>query len=315
MTAQSYHFSQFYSTPLLMNPAFTGYIDGPFRVASNYRSQWSASDEPYTTMAVSFEVSPMRQKLSAGNKLGFGLSVLNDKTMGGVVQYNQVEFSTAYNLSLDPEQVHHIGLGLQGAYKQRRIDFSGLTFENQLGSGGFDPSLPTGETLLAGTKSFFDLNAGLLYNYSIEEKSFFAGASVFNILKQKDLFIETESNMPKRYSFVGGARFDVGYSGILNLSMNYQSQGKVSETTIGTSFGFQLGSDKKQLVSLGAWHRFDDAVVPYLGYQLNGFQAGFSYDYTISKLKTSGQVRNGFEISLLYTAQDNTEMRRLVPWY
>ena len=37
--AQSYHFSQFFSTPLLTNPANTGFTEGPYRLASNFRSQ------------------------------------------------------------------------------------------------------------------------------------------------------------------------------------------------------------------------------------------------------------------------------------
>jgi hypothetical protein len=37
LKAQSYHFSQFFSTPLLTNPGHTGFIDGPYRVASNFR--------------------------------------------------------------------------------------------------------------------------------------------------------------------------------------------------------------------------------------------------------------------------------------
>jgi type IX secretion system PorP/SprF family membrane protein len=313
--AQSYHFSQFYATPLLMNPAFTGYTDGPYRVASNYRSQWSGANEPYTTSSLSIDFSPLRKKLADGNRLGFGLSVLNDKTMGGAVQNNFIGFSTAYNLSLDADQVHHIGLGFQGIYRERRVDFSRLSFENQLSSGGFDLSLPTGESIPAGKKGYFDLSAGSLYNYTADDKSFFAGVSVYNILKQKETYLSEEFTMPKRISLLAGGRLDVGYSGILHLSLNYQTQGKVNETTIGAAYGLQLGSEKKQVVSFGAWHRINDAIIPYVGYQLNGFQAGFSYDYTISNLKTAGQVKSGFEISLVYTAEDKSELKRLIPWY
>ena len=52
-SAQSYHQSQFYSTPLLVNPAFTGSTGGPYRFAANYRSQWRNEGTPYTTFAAS----------------------------------------------------------------------------------------------------------------------------------------------------------------------------------------------------------------------------------------------------------------------
>ena len=46
---QDIHFSQFYSSPLTLNPAYTGNYEGNWRVMSNYRTQWSAIAEPYKT--------------------------------------------------------------------------------------------------------------------------------------------------------------------------------------------------------------------------------------------------------------------------
>lgn len=34
------HFTQYYAYPLWLNPAFTGAIDGSWRVSGNYRKQW-----------------------------------------------------------------------------------------------------------------------------------------------------------------------------------------------------------------------------------------------------------------------------------
>lgn len=313
--AQSPHFSQFYSSPLLINPAFTGYTEGAFRVAGNYRSQWGSGGSPYSTTSLSVEVSPLRDKLAAGNKLGFGIAALSDKTLEGAVQFNSISFSTAYNLSLDPDNVHTIGLGLQGVYSERRINFNKLNFENQLTSGGFDISLPIGEELPGGNRNYFDMSTGAAYHASLPDKSFFAGVSVYNLLKKKDVYNDPQFQLPKRYTAVAGGNIDVGYSGIFYFSLNYQQQGSTNETTLGSAYGIQLGDQKKNIISLGAWYRVNDAVIPYIGYQLEGFQTGFSFDYTTSKLKTGGQTRNGFEISMVYTAPDNSEMKRLVPWY
>ena len=47
--SQDLHFSQFMNSPLLINPANTGFIpDGDFRLGANYRNQWaSVSAFPY----------------------------------------------------------------------------------------------------------------------------------------------------------------------------------------------------------------------------------------------------------------------------
>lgn len=313
--AQSPHFSQFYSAPLLMNPANTGYIPDKIRVAGNYRSQWGNGGSPFTTSTLSTDFRVLKDRLAEGNKLGFGLSLLNDKTLEGAVQNSSISVTTAYNLSLDQDNVHSIGLGFLGVYNQRQINFNKLTFENQLTTGGFDPSLPIGELLPEGNKSYFDMGAGAVYHASLEDKSFFVGFSVFNILKKKELYLDPEFILPQRYAFIGGGDLDIGVNGILYYSMNYQHQGSANEITIGASYGIQLGDTKKNIISLGSWYRLKDAIIPYIGYQLGGLQTGFSFDYTTSKLKTGGQTRNGFEISMVYTAEDKSELRRLVPWY
>ena len=51
------------------------------------------------------------------------------------------------------------------------------------------------------------------------------------------------------------------------------------------------------------------------GLTYKGLQLGCSFDYTTSSAKTASQIRNTFEISLLYLAEDKSEIIRLIPWY
>lgn len=313
--AQSQHFSQFYSAPLLINPAYTGNIGGNYRAAGNYRTQWGNDGSPYVTNSLSVDIRTLKNKITEGNKLGVGISFVSDKTLEGAVQFNSIGLSTAYNLVLDQDAIHSIGLGFQGVYNERMIDYNKLTFENQLTRTGFNSSLPIGEGLQSGKKNFFDLNLGAAYHASMTDRSYFAGFSVYNVFKHKDIYLDPEFNLPKRYTVSAGGDWDVGYNGIVYFSLNTQLQGGASETTLGSAYGIQLGDEKKNVISLGAWYRWNDAIIPYIGYQLDGFQTGLSFDYTTSKLKTGGQTRNGFELSLLYTAKDKSELKRLVPWY
>jgi hypothetical protein len=52
-----------------------------------------------------------------------------------------------------------------------------------------------------------------------------------------------------------------------------------------------------------------------VGYQTDKFQFGFSFDFTVSALKTGAQVRNGQELTMIFKAPDLTEIKRLIPWY
>ena len=313
--AQSYHFSQFYTTPLLVNPAFTGNTDGPYRAAVNFRSQWVHGGTPYVTTALSFDGSPLRKRLPEGNRAGAGLVVLSDRSLGGALQTNAIGISLAYNLMLDAEAVHSIGAGFQGTYQQRRIDLTKLTFENQFGSNGFDPSIPVAEPIANTPRNYFDANAGLLYSYSPEGFSVFISAAAYNLLQHKENDQAEEFRIPLRYTFLGGGRFEVGESGNLYFSLSHLRQSTANETTIGGAYGFPIGTDENQELNIGLWYRVKDAFIPYIGYQLNSFQLGLSYDYTVSPLKSGSTVRNAFELSFVYKAEDKTEMKRLVPWY
>src|SRR5688572_30781385 len=68
LQAQSYHFSQFYSTPILVNPASTGNYPGDIRISGNFRSQWAGDNNPYLTTALSAEYRLLREELPATSK-------------------------------------------------------------------------------------------------------------------------------------------------------------------------------------------------------------------------------------------------------
>lgn len=317
LKAQSYHFSQFFSTPLLTNPANTGFIDGPYRLASNFRSQGMFGGNPYFTGYLSADISPFRDSLGIGHKAGVGMYVMNDRSLSGALQTNSMAMSAAYNVGLDKLGRYSLGVGLQGAYHQRRIDYSKLNFENQYGPGGYDPSLPVGEALDFRKKNYFDVNAGIVYNAILEDKSFFGGVSVYNILKQEENVLGDNFKMPTRYMMQAGAQFSATDDEKIYFSLTSMRQAKANETTLGGAYGIRVGADRNinSEMKFGLWYRYKDALIPYLGYFYEGFQAGLSWDYTVSSLKTATQLKNGFELTLIYKPVDKKHLRTTIPWY
>jgi type IX secretion system PorP/SprF family membrane protein len=313
--AQSYHLSQFYSTPLLVNPAFTGNTGGPYRFAANYRSQWRNEGTPYTTFAASGDAHILKNALGENSVLGIGLTFLNDKVLDGVVQANSFLLSTGYHIGLDPDNMQRISVGFQGTYNEKRVDFSRLQFENQFGNGGFDPSLPIGEELGDGKKHYFDLSAGALYSFALEDRSLFAGVSMYNLLKQEETFLTEQFKAPTLLSVMAGGDIDAGYNNSFYFSGNYRKQGNSNELTLGAAWGMFIDQTGYTSFRLGVWHRVKDAIIPYVGVTYKGLQVGTSFDYTISDAKTQSQIRNTFEISVVYTGEDKTELMRLIPWY
>ncbi len=315
VSAQSYHFSQFFSTPLLTNPANTGFTEGPYRFASNIRTQ-GTSGNTFFTGYVSADVSALRNHLPLGSKAGLGMYIMNDHSLNSAIQNNTIGLSAAYSVGLDPYGENSFGLGIQATYTQRKIDYSKLNFESQFGPSGFDPSLPVGEPLDYSSKQAFDVNAGVNYNWMVDDKSVFAGISVYNILSHNENLVGDEYKLPRRFTFQAGAQLPINDYGNIYTSLTAISQAKANEVTFGGAVGIKLPTtaDKSELLG-GVWYRLGDALIPYIGYQRNSFQVGLSYDYTVSALRTSAQIKNGYELTLIYKAPDKRQLKTYIPWY
>jgi len=315
LLGQAYHFSQFFSTPLLTNPANTGHLEGPFRLASNFRSQGQLGGSSIFTGYLSADFSVMQNALGEGHKAGAGIYLMNDQSLNGALQTNSAGLSAAYHVPLDLDQEHSIGLGFQGTFHQRRIDYTKLSFSNQFGPGGYNPSLPINEALPNRRIGYLDVNLGMVYNVVKDDRSFFGGVSIYNILRHKENLLESEFKMPVRYTVQGGAQLYIGEYGKAYFSVTHLQQASAHETTVGTAYGHQLSDGSKNEINFGLWYRYKDALIPYVGYHRNAFQVGLSYDHTISTLKTAAQVRNGYELTLIYRAVDKQSLKTLIPWY
>lgn len=312
--AQSYHFSQFFSTPLLTNPANTGYTEGTFRLASNMRTQ-GGGGATFFTGYLSADASLMRNTLPLGHKAGIGVYVMNDQSLTSAVQTNSFGLSTAYHVGFDDYGEHSFGLGVQATFNQRKLDYSKLNFENQYGPNGYDGALPVGEPLNFASTSFFDLNVGGVYNINLPDRAFFAGFSAYNILQHQENLLAEEFRMPTRLTVQAGGQLNVGIYGRVYASMTAMMQAKATEATLGSAFGLQLTETDRNEIMGGLWYRFGDAMIPYIGYQRSGFQFGLSYDYTVSSLRAGSVTRNGYELTLIFKSPDKRELKTLIPWY
>src|SRR5690242_4420914 len=97
--AQDIHFSQFYASPLTLNPAFSGFHDGTFRVAGIYRNQWRSVTTPFQTFGVSFDMRLLQKKLKK-DVFGVGGVVVYDKAGDGNLTNMGILASASYHKAL-----------------------------------------------------------------------------------------------------------------------------------------------------------------------------------------------------------------------
>lgn len=300
--AQDPHFSQFFASPLTLNPAFTGKFDGSWRLAANHRDQWPSIPKAYVTSSASFDFPILRSRIPEGDVFGVGISGVTDKSANSQLKLNYGSVSLSYHKALDENGYNTIGAGFQGTYSSMTLDVTKLTFEDMLTQNGFTGT--TNDIMTNGTnQSYIDVNAGLLFSGSTNgENNYYLGASMYHINRPQVSFKDKNWYLTGRITIHGGGTFPVSDVVSVSASAIHQMQNKASETIVGAAVGLNANGDYENPTSVyvGSWMRFNDAIIPYIGLEFAGLRIGASYDVNISSLKAATSNRGGSEISLIY---------------
>ncbi|MBK7432437.1 MAG: PorP/SprF family type IX secretion system membrane protein [Chitinophagaceae bacterium] len=300
--AQDPHFSQFFASPLTLNPAFTGKFDGSWRLAANHRDQWPSIPKAYVTTSASFDFPILKKRIPQNDVFGVGISGLTDASANKILKLNYGSVGLSYHKSLNENGTTTIGAGFQATYSSLSLDVSKLTFEDMLTQNGF--TNPTSDILTNGNnQSYFDMNAGLLFSGSTNgANNFYVGASMYHINRPKVSFKDKSWYLTGRITAHAGGSLPVSDIVTVHLSAIHQIQNKASETTVGAAVGANFGQnpDIPSAIYIGSWYRFNDAIIPYVGIEFGGLRIGASYDINVSNLKAATASRGGSEISLIF---------------
>ncbi len=127
--AQDIHFSQFFETPLLRNPALAGIFSGDFRIQAVYRNQWNSVTVPYQTTSLNAEYKlPVGH---GGDFLTLGGEILYDKAGAVALTATSVLPVLNYHKSLSAEKNMYLSAGFSAGVVQRKIDPSKITTNAQ----------------------------------------------------------------------------------------------------------------------------------------------------------------------------------------
>src|SRR5215203_3768261 len=112
--AQDPSLSQFFSSPLNINPALTANINADWRAIANFRNQWIGPASPYITGTISYDAKMFQKKIPNveydGNTFGLGGMLMYDKAMGGVVKSSYASMNLSFKVKLSSgETKHYLG--------------------------------------------------------------------------------------------------------------------------------------------------------------------------------------------------------------
>lgn len=319
VSAQDIHFSQFYLSPLNLNPAMTGVMNCNVRLVANYRNQWASvlKSNAYSTYSVSYD-----QRIAVGRYDYFGVGATfwgdqageaNFETMTG-----KISGSYAKRMGGGRKEAHYLVVGAEAGVAQRSLDFLKLRWGTQHdGEGGYDNTAPSLEDGLDNDQFLFaDMAAGLMW-FSVfdENNNLFIGGAYHHLNRANQSFYEnSRDDLYSRFTIHAGGEFEISPRFGLVPGVITMFQGPSFQVNSGTSFKFLLGSGRGrfsnyQAFQIGTWVRVSnkvetgvltDAVILSTRFDYNQFSLGFSYDVNVSALKPASSNNGAFEFALVY---------------
>lgn len=303
------HFSQFYETSILRNPALTGVSNENFKFSAYYRNQWSSITNPYQTILVDAEYRFSLGGLGS-DFLSVGLLGYSDEAGDLDQKISAFYPAVNYNKSVNPDRNAYLSLGFTAGYIQYSFDPSKATFNNQFQGGVYSPYNPTFENLPVPRMSTFDIGAGINYNFSpadVSKGTYMLGVSGYHFTQPQFSYYHSAAFTENiRLNINAGMVHDISNTIMMQAHFNYAQQGTYNEFIIGGLIGwrqFEAFSKPQFEIYAGAIYRLNDAIIPVLKMKYKNMGFGISYDVNTSSLTEASKTQGGLELTVSITGQ------------
>ncbi len=302
LKAQDPAYSQFFASPVYLNPALAG-SNGCPRISLNHRNQWPGIGNSYVTYSATYD--QFVDKLNGG----IGVGITKDVAGEGKLNTTQINLDYAYRIKVSKK--FEISVALEGAYRQLGVDWEELTFSDQI-----DPQLgfilPTDEQIgqYSSNKGFADFSTGFMAFGSANNKfDYYFGAAAHHIT-QPDQGLISVSKLPMKITANIGASFPLNQYGTYRTNSGNRSK---KAAILSPNILFLQQQDFMQInygmyitkgpVVGGLWARQSaenfDAFIILIGMEQASWKFGYSYDVTISALGNVN-TRGSHELSFAY---------------
>ncbi|MEO6301876.1 MAG: type IX secretion system membrane protein PorP/SprF [Bacteroidia bacterium] len=277
-------FTQYMFNEMFINPAYAGSKEA-MSATLLHRQQWvNFPGRPVTT---SFSLhGPLLQ-----NKMGLGLSVLNEKI--GVLNRNLVYLSYAYRVKTGDKG--HLAFGLQGGVHMQQSKFASLKTNDD---GTTDPQLAQNSPNLISP----NFGAGIYFN----TKTFYTGISIPRMIDDRMVFnasgvagIQATKISPSQFTFY----YTIGNVFTLTSDLKLKGQAMVKAVQ-NAPLQYDLSANFfiKEMIWAGVSYRSNAAVAAIVGVQINPqFLVSYSYDYGINAIQKYSQGSHEIGINYLFS--------------
>lgn len=295
---QDVSFSQFYASPLYLNPAFAGSVEIP-RFTVQYRNQWHAFNNAYTTYNAAFDF-PV-EKLGGG----LGVFLLNDAQANNM--FNSMQINVAYSVHVRLSERFRLNGGIQGGFFYNTFKVGELVFPDNLAAQSGSRAV-SGELQYLTEPDYFypDFSAGVM----VYSERIFYGAAVHHLAEPLQKFSgsdENSSKLNRKYTVHFGALLPVFLYGHRQKQIELSPRLVVQKQSVFSQINYGLMVTRNN-ISAGLWFRQNigiqyDAVIFQVGFAKKRWRLTYSYDVTVSGLW--GDSGGSSEITFAFLLKEN----------
>jgi len=187
--SQDHMYSQFFNSPLYLNPALTGQFEGDFRANLIYRNQFTSVPGSFNYLTASADLNIPQ--------FGGGVGLMITHSSEGTAYLSTNNISGLYSYSVRINDAI-LSFGLQAGVSNQSIDWSRLIFDDQIDSQyGYIPgSVSAAEPPEFNNKYYFDSGAGI----NLVAGEFDFGSALQHLNRPNDSFTGTPSQLAMRYT-------------------------------------------------------------------------------------------------------------------
>jgi hypothetical protein len=170
-------------------------------------------------------------------------------------------------------------------------------------TGLFNPDYMTLENIEKQTKSYLDLNWGLMWSRITEKLNIQTGVAMFHYNLPNESFYRNSINLPLKMTIHGYLIYKFENEIFLSPKLLYTFQKKASELLVGNDFGYFF--DDKSRAYAGAYFRGgflrnSDAFIFRFGFLFKDFECSFNYDLELYTKRSGSFSKTAFELSIKY---------------
>ncbi len=300
-TAQDFHYTQFYNSPLNLNPALTGVFNGDQRFIGSFRQQWAKINESWMTVGGSYDTKLRPKKSSKGF---FGVGAQFNYDIDGLSKLNlaNLNLSGSYSYALNKSNILTGGLTL--GFASRGFNEKALSWDEQWNGSAYVANDPSGEGFDASRVNILESAVGLNYRWQKSTRTKIdLGAGLFHLTSPKADYYNAEGQrLPRRLSLYAIANVQLTQFLDVQVQAINQSQEEYGETLFGGLLKFYLSqkSGGNAQLHLGLGYRTSESLYPTIAVQWGDWYAGLSYDVDLSPFNTHTSKAGGPELHVRY---------------